>query len=204
MKLVTLGDSLAYGAGDERDGGISGRIETELRKRGVAGVDATNLGQNGAQTADVLYRIRQERVRKLLGTADAIILSIGANDLFRTPGSREQVLADPFSIADKILGRIEQIITELRTINPRARILLLGGYNPVPSHAFSMMVDHYLALWDDAVTTRFAKHPLVSIVKMADLVTANRLSRYDNFHPGATAYDAISKRVAEMLVAKAD
>lgn len=39
---------------------------------------------------------------------------------------------------------------------------------------------------------------------MHDIVTPQRLSRYDSFHPGGAAYDAAAKRIAEMLLKKVD
>lgn len=40
LHVVSLGDSLAYGAGDESgEGGITGRLDDELRARGVSAVE---------------------------------------------------------------------------------------------------------------------------------------------------------------------
>ena len=57
IRVVTLGDSLAYGAGDEQREGIAGRLEDELRRRGITS-EVTNHGVNGAQTADLLARLK--------------------------------------------------------------------------------------------------------------------------------------------------
>ncbi|HYI13553.1 MAG TPA: GDSL-type esterase/lipase family protein [Thermoanaerobaculia bacterium] len=200
LHVVALGDSLAYGAGDETGEGIAGRLEDELRTRGVRSVETVNLGVNGAQTGDVLSRLKQERIRKALGEADAIVLSIGANDLFRSPHSREEILRAPFAAAERILGRIETIVAQIHEINPEARVLLLGGYNPVPAHEWGPTIDQYLGLWDAALEKRFASDNRVAVVKMADIVTAQRLSRYDSFHPGAAAYRDAARRIAEMLL----
>jgi len=201
LHVVTLGDSLAYGAGDETGGGgIAGRLEDELNARGVPAAGAVNLGVNGAQTADVLARLKQDRVRKALAQADAIVLSIGANDLFRSTWAREEMLRAPFAVADKILGRIETIVTEVHRINPRARVLLLGGYNPVPRHEWAPLINQYLGLWDNALAARFEDDRRVGVVRMNDIVTPQRLSRYDSFHPGGRAYAEAAKRIAEMLV----
>lgn len=201
LHVVTIGDSLAYGAGDERgQGGIAGRLDDELHARGIEKAEIVNLGVNGAQTGDVISRLKQERVRKTLAKADAIVLSIGANDLFRSPHSREEILRAPFAIAERILGRIQTIVTELHTINPRARVLVLGGYNPVPSHDWAPVINQYLSLWDTALAGRFAEDERVAVVKMNDIVTPERLSRYDYFHPGGAAYDAAAKRIAGMLL----
>lgn len=204
LHVVALGDSLAYGAGDESGEGIAGRLEDELHSRGVDAVETVNLGVNGAQTGDVLARLKQERVRKQLAKADAIVLSIGANDLFRSGQSRDEILRAPFEVAERILGRIESIVIELHRINPHARVLLLGGYNPVPRHQYASLIDQYLGLWDTALAARFEPDHRVAVVKMNDIVTPQRLSRYDSFHPGAAAYREAAKRIAGMLLAELD
>lgn len=202
LHVVALGDSLAYGAGDESGEGIAGRLEDELRARGVDAVETVNLGVNGAQTGDVLSRVKQERFRKQLAKADAIVLSIGANDLFRSGQSREDILRAPFDVAERILGRIQSIVNELHAINPNARVLLLGGYNPVPRHQYAPLINQYLGLWDTALAGRFESDTRVAVVKMNDIVTPQRLSRYDSFHPGAAAYREAAKRIAGMLLSE--
>ena len=200
ITVVALGDSLAYGAGDETGEGISGRLYDELRERGVDDVDAINLGVNGAQTGDVISRLKQDRVRKQLAKADAIVLSIGANDLFRSGQSRDDILRAPFEVAERIRGRVVTIVKELHAITPHARILLLGGYNPVPRHQHAALINQYLGLWDTALAGRFESDSRVSVVKMYDIVTPQRLSRYDSFHPGSAAYHEAAKRIAVMLL----
>src|SRR3954447_26235103 len=66
IRVVTLGDSLAYGAGDESGKGLAGRLKTELRDRGISDVQTVNLGVNGAQTGDLLARLKTERVRSAI------------------------------------------------------------------------------------------------------------------------------------------
>jgi lysophospholipase L1-like esterase len=202
LHVVTLGDSLAYGAGDESGEGITGRLEEELRGRGVSSVDAVNLGVNGAQTGDVLSRLKQARVKKALENADAVVLSIGANDLFRSSHSREEILRAPEAVAARILDRIETIVREIHRIQPEARVLVLGGYNPVPRHEWAALINQYLGMWDEVLAARFANDSRVAVVKMADIVTPQRLSRYDSFHPGSAAYREAAKRIAAMLLSE--
>ncbi|HEX7151321.1 MAG TPA: GDSL-type esterase/lipase family protein [Thermoanaerobaculia bacterium] len=200
LRVVVIGDSLAYGAGDESRQGIPGRLKDELRTRGVDAVETINLGVNGAQTADLIDRLKQARIRNEIKNADAIVLSIGANDLFRTPSGREETLRNPLVVATRILERIGSIVATFHELNPEARILILGGYNPVPTHPQAKMINQYLGLWDGVLSDRFAEDPRIEIVRMDDVVTRDRLSRYDNFHPGSEAYIAASKRIATMLL----
>jgi lysophospholipase L1-like esterase len=204
LRVVTVGDSLAYGTGDEERKGIAVRLRDELRSRGLTTADTTNLGVSGAETSDLLARLRHERTRRELSDADAIVLSIGANDLFRTPGAREETLHNPLVVADRILSRVEEVVAQLHRINPHARILILGGYNPVPNHQYKTLINQYLGAWDEVLASRFEHDPLVSIVQMSDIVTPQRLSRFDHFHPGGAAYEAAAKRIASMLLATQD
>jgi lysophospholipase L1-like esterase len=199
LHIVTLGDSLAYGAGDESGEGIAGRIRLELERAGVEQVETTNLGVNGAQTGDLMQRLRQQRVRQAVAGADAVVLSIGANDLFRSPGAREETLRAPLAVAERILGNIEQIVADIHSINPEAHVLILGGYNPVPGHAQAAMIEQYLGLWDAVLASRFQDDHRIEVVTMSDLVSHDRLSRLDSFHPGGEAYQAAAQRIAEML-----
>ena len=199
---MTLGDSLAYGAGDETHSGIAGRLKDELRTRGLSSVETVNLGVNGAQTADLIARLGQDRVRRSVASADAIVLSIGANDLFRTPGSREATLRDPLAVAGRILDRIAGIVADLHALNPEVRILILGGYNPVPSHPLKAVISGLLEVWDGTLADRFAGDARVTVVKMTDVVVPQRLSRYDSFHPGGAAYAEAAKRIADLLMAE--
>lgn len=194
LHVVTLGDSLAYGAGDEADGGIAGYL-----KKAMPSVETTNLGVNGAQTSDLLLRLKQERIRKILKEADVIVLSIGANDLFRSPAGREETLRKPLVVADRILNRIVEIVGILHQINPDAYVMLLGGYNPVPRHEYGPLINNYLGMWDEALAAQFEDDARVSVVRMSDIVTEQRLSRYDHFHPGADAYREAAKRIAGMI-----
>jgi lysophospholipase L1-like esterase len=192
LRVVTIGDSLAYGTGDEERKGIAGRLRNPM-------IDTTNLGVSGAETSDVLARLRHERTRTALNDADAIVLSIGANDLFRTPGAREETLHDPLAVAERILVRVEDVVGQLHRINAHARILILGAYNPVPNHQYKALINQYVAAWDEVLAARFENDPLVTVVKMHDLVTPQRLSRFDHFHPGGAAYEAAAKRIEAML-----
>jgi lysophospholipase L1-like esterase len=194
VKVAIIGDSLAAGTGDENDGGIAGRLPRELPS-----AETINLGVSGAVTADLLRRLKQPDVRAGVQSADAIVLSIGANDLFRMPGVRERALQDPLAVGNEILDRIAAIVDELRRLNPHGHIFLLGGYNPVPDHPLASLIDVFLAQWDEMLSRRFDHDPRVSVLQTSDIVIGKNLSRYDRFHPGAPAYAAMAKRIAAMI-----
>src|SRR5207244_3885372 len=64
--VIVIGDSVAYGAGDESGrGGIAGRL------------GARNAGINGARTRNVLALLDQPSMRSALVAANSVVLSIG-------------------------------------------------------------------------------------------------------------------------------
>lgn len=60
---------------------IAGRLELELGALGIDSVVTTKLGATGATTRDFGFVLRQPKSRLELASADAFVLSIGANDL---------------------------------------------------------------------------------------------------------------------------
>lgn len=199
--VAVVGDSLAYGAGDEEEKGIAGRLEAELRALGIDSVVTTKIGTTGATTRDFGFVLRQPKTRSELAVADAFVLSIGANDL------REAVLGgrafgSPIDIVDKVLRDIAGTVDELHRINPGARILLLGGYTPIAEERVAMFLEPIIALWDAALMVQFVDDPLVSVVRLSDILDRpERLSTLDSFHPGSEAYQAAARRIAGLLAA---
>jgi lysophospholipase L1-like esterase len=204
LRIVVLGDSLAAGTGDETGRGIGGHLASELAALGHGPVETRQLGARGATTGDLLARLAaQPTTRGAVSAADVIVLSIGANDLFRTPRAREEAMRAPLRVAESILGRVEGVVAELRRLNGGARILLLGAYNPAPGHTFAFLVERLVALWDARLRGRFAGDRRVAVVRIDDLLAhRERLSRLDGFHPGAEAYREVAARIAGMLAAE--
>lgn len=198
VHVALVGDSLAYGAGDEEGKGIGGRLETELRSRGV-GVTTTNLGANGATTRDLAATLQDATARTDLAAADAIVLSAGANDLRRAIASGNPLLT-PFDIVGQVLDDIGATVAELHRINPKAKVMILGAYVPVAQEKVAILLEPIVALWDTALMAQFLHDPLVEVVRMSDIVDRpERLSTLDSFHPGREAYQEMARRIAALL-----
>ena len=96
--------------------------------------------------------------------------------------------------------RVAGAVAQIRAINPDAEVMLLGGYNPLPDHPLSGGISRYIKNWDKLLNKRFESDALIDVVKTSDIIDgADKLSPADHFHPGAVAYRAIAKRIADML-----
>ncbi|HSP32761.1 MAG TPA: GDSL-type esterase/lipase family protein, partial [Thermoanaerobaculia bacterium] len=92
LRVAVVGDSLAYGAGDESGQGIPGRLPEELRQHHRGSIDVQNLGLSGATTDDVHARLAEQSIRDAVYIADVVVLSVGANDAFQAGDLRGQLI----------------------------------------------------------------------------------------------------------------
>ncbi len=199
MRIVVIGDSLAQGTGDETGKGIPGDLEDEFKQRGIT-ADVKNYGVPGATTADVENKWHDDTIRGDLANADAILLSVGANNVFQDPEARARAIRDRDAYAQEILEQVSGAVAQIRSINPDAELMLLGGYNPMPDHPLSSGISRYIKNWDKLLNKRFESDALIDVVKTSDIIDrADKLSPADHFHPGAAAYRDVAKRIADML-----
>lgn len=202
LHVALVGDSLAHGAGDESGKGIAGRLEPELRQRGISAVSTANLARTGSTTRDLVTTLTQSATRNEIARANAIILSVGANDVRRLLAS-DADLESVVTLVEEVLHNIDAIVAELHRINPNARIVLLGAYAPIPAEDAALFLEPLVAMWDATLEERFADDRRVSVVRLSDIVDRpERLSTIDSFHPGGEAYQVASQRIAELLTSK--
>ncbi|MDQ3281476.1 MAG: GDSL-type esterase/lipase family protein [Acidobacteriota bacterium] len=196
---ILLGDSLARGAGDAEGFGIGGRLDAELKRRGVAARRTYNVAVNGARTRDLLLVLERPNVQQLLRESNAIIVSIGGNDLWGGNDWRAAAPPDPDAAMTDVLGRIEQAITTIRKANPRGRIFFIGLYNPFSATPNGRMLTGLVNRWNARLLERFGNDPNFTLVPTSDLFSHKDRLALDRFHPNGEAYGLIARRIAEAL-----
>jgi lysophospholipase L1-like esterase len=196
---LIIGDSLARGAGDESGLGISGRLDAELRRRNTKAQRTVNLGINGARTPDLLRQIDTPNVRHLLGEANVVIVSIGGNDLWGGADWRQAPPADPDAAMQQVLDRIDEILKQIRGLNPKARIFFVGLYNPFAATPNGPMLSTLVTQWNAKLLDRFGRDPNFTLVQTFDLFSHKDRLALDRFHPGGEGYELIARRIADAL-----
>lgn len=200
VQPLIIGDSLARGAGDESGLGIGGRLDEELRTRKLVASKTVNLGINGARTADLLRQLETANVKRLIGEANVLIVSIGGNDLWAGGTDwRNAPPSDPDKVMDTVLDRIEKGVRIMRDANPKARIMFVGLYNPFSATAFGARLSALVNRWNAKLLDRFGDDPNFTLVQTADLFTHHDRLALDRFHPGAEGYALIARRIADGL-----
>lgn len=193
---IILGDSVARGTGDETGLGIGGRFVDNLRRRRIGTKDIVNLAVNGARTADLRQQLEHENVRTLIGESNAIIISIGGNDLW-ADNMRSAPARDPEPVMNEVLERISELVKTVRAANPRARIYVIGLYNPFTGTPVGNALTPLVVRWNGRLAQRFAGDPNIVVVQTSDLFEWRDRLSVDRFHPSGEGYELIARRIAD-------
>jgi len=197
---IVLGDSLARGQGDDTGLGIGGRVVDDLKKAHVPVQPAINLAVNGALTKDLETQLDSRSVQTLIAESNVVIISIGGNDLWGgAEGLRRGPQKNPAKVMNATLDSLDRIVKKVRAANPRARIFIVGLYNPFVNAPFGNLLSVLVNKWNSLEFDRFAGDTNITIVETSDLFSHRQRLSLDNFHPNDEGYELIARRIAESL-----
>ncbi len=196
---IILGDSLARGTGDPAGLGIGGRLDQELRRRNIRATRTVNIAVAGARTPDLLRQLDSRNVQTIVAQSNVIIVSIGGNDLWGGTDWRTATRSNPETVMAAVLERIEKIVGKIREENPRARIFIIGLYNPFVSTPAGRQLSSLVNRWNAKLIERFSADPNVTIVQTSDIFASRDRLSADRFHPGDEGYALIARRIADAV-----
>lgn len=206
LKLLSLGDSLTAGVGDEyKQQGYVGRMATSLEQWSIISkVDIDNRGKRGRKSDKLLELVEQGQYDKEIEEANLITVTMGGNDIMKV------VKDDLFSLKRKEFNkerkaftkRYTNIVATIREKNPDVPLVLIGFYNPL-----SIVVeernefDSIIGEWNAVVEEIANETPNTCYVDIADLFDSNDDMVYhtDFFHPNASGYDKIAARIMDTI-----
>ncbi|PYF04700.1 GDSL-type esterase/lipase family protein [Ureibacillus chungkukjangi] len=208
LYYLALGDSLTRGVGDEeqKNGYTKRLVEKLVQSTDVAEVILDNRGKRGRRSDQLLNLIKKGHYDYELKNAELITLTIGGNDIMKV------VKKDLFELKradfDKELvqftNRYNEILTNIRTVNPEVPIIVIGLYNP-----FSVITDEItefesiITEWNDTIEGTSSKYKNSCFVDIQDLFdeNANLVYHSDFFHPNGYGYTIMTERILSMMKA---
>ncbi|MGZ0041650.1 GDSL-type esterase/lipase family protein [Paenibacillus ottowii] len=206
LRVAAIGDSLAKGTGDDSGSGFVRRSVTLLNdQEGHKAQLINNLGINGLTTQGLLTKLDEPGVSYVLKKANVIIVSIGGNDLFQgaqaaQTGKEPPTLSGLRKALPDAAKRLQKVLTKVGKINPHAKIIYVGLYNPF-SDLKEMEIPGNLVVteWNMAAMAITNQNSNMTLVPTFDLFQQN-LPVYlssDHFHPNGQGYQAIAERIAQ-------
>jgi lysophospholipase L1-like esterase len=204
--IVAVGDSLTKGIGDSKgQGGYLPYLAKMLdNESGVEEVSVQNFGVKGHRTDQLIKRLELPAIKKAIGEADMVTVTIGGNDMMKI--IKENFLSLELSLfqAEKsaYASRVRMAIESIRSANPDVAIVLIGFYNPFFQWFSNIKeMNDIVEEWNEAGSLVVEEYPNVIFVEIDDLFLDNGESLLfdDNFHPNDKGYQLIAERVYEEL-----
>lgn len=211
LKITAIGDSLAKGTGDNTGSGFVRRSIQILNDNGRQSELLNNLAINGMTTKALLPKLEEKGIQYALQQANLILLSIGGNDLFQGSDLMKNAQTsegdlDPDQLMKAVpqaTKNLKQILEKIRAINPEARVVFVGLYNPF-ADLEELLVPGNIAVsnWNHAAQQIVNMDPNMIMVPTFDLFQG-KLDVYlssDHFHPNGEGYQAIAERIAQSIL----
>jgi len=203
-KMVSIGDSLTQGVGDETESGGYVGILNHTFEDNQMNISIENFGKRGNRTDQLLKRLENEEISSAIQDADIVLITIGANDIMKVVRSHYTNLhIEPFQ-EEKIryVERLTAIFHKINELNPDTQIFLIGFYNPFERYFGDIeQLDMILDDWNqasEAVTEEFENVYYIPTEDLFSNSTINLLAD-DNFHPNTSGYKLMAQRVLEYL-----
>ena len=202
FSLVALGDSLTRGTGDESGKGYVGLVTDDLKERFGKKISVHNLGISGAVSAELKDQIKQEEIMRQLGEADAIMLTIGGNDLFQGGQTLMDIeLAGIENIQKKYLKNLKDVFTSIRSVNNQATVYMIGLYNPFIELEDNETTSSIVREWNFQTEDLASSFSNIVFVPTYDIfqLSVNDYLYTDKFHPNKEGYKLIAKRISPLI-----
>lgn len=202
FSLVALGDSLTRGTGDESGKGYVGLVTDDLKERFGKKISVHNLGVSGAVSSELKNQMKQKEIKRQLGEADAIMLTIGGNDLFQ--GGQTLIDIETAGIEDiqeKYLQNLKDVFTTIRSVNNQATVYMIGLYNPFIELEDNETTSRIVREWNFQTEDLASSFSDIVFVPTYDIfqLSVNDYLYTDKFHPNKEGYNLIAKRISPLI-----
>jgi lysophospholipase L1-like esterase len=203
ITIMALGDSLTKGTGDlSGDGGYAGKTQKQLSALWKKPVHVVNQAVNGWRADSLLHFIDEPNIQNLIQKADIIMLTIGANDLNQAANNQTDInYVEIRKNLPAIEAKLTNILTKIAELNPNAKIVYMGLYNPYFAQDLKKEGSAILQEWNLKAAQIANDFPNMIVVPTFDLFQFS-IKNYlyiDEFHPNSLGYERIAARVVQAL-----
>lgn len=207
--ITSLGDSLTKGTGDSTGEGYVSRVIEDFSEALDKPIYlVNNLAINGLRADQLITRLNESGFRNSIGKADIILMTIGANDLFQIAQNGGSMSEggdlSPMLLLERLPEaepRLKAVFEKTRELNPTARIIYVGLYNPFYDLPEMRQGSEVVAQWNKFAHSLAELDGNATVVPTYDLFEFNIMDYLssDHFHPNSDGYARISERIVQAL-----
>lgn len=207
LNIVSIGDSLTEGVGDSNEqGGYIPYLESYMEKnKGIKEANISNFGIKGNRTTQLLTRLNTGELKAEISKADAVIITIGGNDIMKVVKDQfSNLTMDDFVNESKgYQKRLEKIFETIRSENSDADIYLVGLYNPFGKWMSNLQeLDQIMEDWNEIGKDVVNEDTNAYFIEIEDIFSnskENLLFQEDHFHPNDRGYELIASRIYDQM-----
>jgi lysophospholipase L1-like esterase len=201
INILTMGDSIAKGTGDEERLGLDQNLYTLLKTITKKDIVLNNIAVNGQESGGLLLQLSNTNTLRLIKNSDIIIISIGGNNLRPIRQADLDTRSNTFTeVQNAYLSDLQKIIKNIRDNNKTANIVFIGLYNPYTADNLSENLG-MLITWNSNTQQLIETDEKAVFLPTYDLFKFN-LQKYlytDGLHPNSLGYKAIAQRIFQSL-----
>ncbi len=203
INIVSIGDSLTLGVGDStnRGGYLPYLVKLLNKEKQIRNIETSNYGVRGHRSDQLLKRLNREEIQKDIINADAVIITVGGNDVMKVVREHYLHLKLKYFTEQKIEyeNNLNKMITKIRSLNNDADIYLVGLYNPYSKWVATLReLDFIIEDWNMSIKKMTNSYDDVYFVEIEDLFNnskENVLFEKDYFHPNDRGYELMAERI---------
>lgn len=199
--VLTLGDSLARGTGDQENLGFAERTVDKLQQALGVPISHENYAVDGLQISGMIEQLENEELQEEIQKSDMLMISIGGNDLRSIRGLPDNERTEAYrEIEEEYKDDLDEIIRGIREENPRVLVVFLGLYN-LDYTEENMEETEFLLRWNSITYQKIEKEKDFVWIPSYDLFQfqPGEFLSQDLLHPNEEGYEKIANRIVEVI-----
>ncbi|WNB93841.1 GDSL-type esterase/lipase family protein [Bacillus sp. NEB1478] len=198
VEVAALGDSLAYGLGDEEDHGYIGDVKYRYESSTNKTMVVKDYGVPNATSTDLLQKLNNEQIRSSAKSSDIIFVNIGTNDFLETTNHLTNFNEKELRVNQQVyMKNLNNILNILQNQENPKTIYILGIYNPKVKWADMDTINKTVNDWNQSTIQVTKSHKNTAYIRTDDIFIQRDKQKYfsDKLHPNKKGYALIGKRV---------
>lgn len=202
--ITAIGDSLTQGVGDNVvDDGYIGILDNRINENTQL-VSFDNYGKHGNRSNQLLGRLDDPETEQSIQNADAVLITIGANDIMQVVKENfTNLQVSDFAQSEKVYEtNLQRIFEKINDLNSDTDIYLIGIYNPFLKYFENIEeLEMIVSDWNQTGRDVTEQYDNTTFIPVADLFEDKEMDLFadDNFHPNHQGYQLFARRVLEYL-----
>jgi lysophospholipase L1-like esterase len=201
---LAIGDSVIHGVGAQQHKDLVYQFSNKLASQIHKKIKYKNEGINGITSGELNKLVQSGRFDKEIKKADIVTINVGGNDILQIVKESNfySALHKFDQLQSNFSKNLSSITARIHHLNPKATIVFLELYNPLPpSNQYYSIADKLLPKWNLNIYEVANQYTSSIVVETSKVINGEKLKNLspDGVHPNSAGYTAISEQMIYQL-----